>query len=486
MKKKTITVGGMALAVGLALLAAAPPAAANNIAVTNVVLVNQQAANQTVDVQFDLRWDNSWRTVLNTGYPAYQNWDAAWVFVKFQAPGSNTWQHARLSATSGNHSPAANSTIDAVPDGMGVFVYRASGYTGDVSYTGTRLRWNYGANGYNFAKGASVAVSVQAIEMVYVPQGAFWAGNTNGIINSSFHALNNDNAPVYIADANAFTIYAGAGSGAPVAVPGTFPNGFNAFYCMKYEISQGQYCDFLNKLTSQQAGIRWPSASMINRFTIGTNTVGAYTVDAPDRACNYLSWPDGCAYAAWAGLRPMTELEFEKACRGPVAPAAGEYAWGDSNTIVNLAFEINDGYGNSTPLPTNANSLTVGGELGPCRVGIFATANSTRQSAGASFWGIMELSGNLWERCVTVGAAHGLAFAASLGSGMVNSASGNATNADWYVADASGSGFRGGSWYSANTTVRVADRTKGATADPNRFSYYGWRGVRDAPSGVGP
>jgi len=37
-------------------------------------------------------------------------------------------------------------------------------------------------------------------------------------------------------------------------------------------------------------------------------------------ACNLLSWWDGAKFAAWAGLRPMSELEYEKACRGPLKP----------------------------------------------------------------------------------------------------------------------------------------------------------------------
>ena len=30
----------------------------------------------------------------------------------------------------------------------------------------------------------------------------------------------------------------------------------------------------------------------------------------------HISWSDMSAYLDWSGLRPMTELEYEKACRG--------------------------------------------------------------------------------------------------------------------------------------------------------------------------
>src|SRR5208283_4202281 len=47
-------------------------------------------------------------------------------------------------------------------------------------------------------------------------------------------------------------------------------------------------------------------------------------------AMNYSYWLDAAAYAAWAGLRPYTELEYEKAARGPITPVNGEYAWGST------------------------------------------------------------------------------------------------------------------------------------------------------------
>ena len=58
---------------------------ANNIAVSNVQLVNKNtsAGPNSIEnfamVQFNLSWENSWRT--STG-PS--NWDAAWVFVKYR------------------------------------------------------------------------------------------------------------------------------------------------------------------------------------------------------------------------------------------------------------------------------------------------------------------------------------------------------------------------------------------------------------------
>ena len=65
-----------------------------------------------------------------------------------------------------------------------------------------------------------------------------------------------------------------------------------------------------------------------------SNRPPVYTARLPFRTCNFLSWQDGYAYAGWAGLRPMTELEFEKACRGPLNPVPHEHAWGSTEMVI--------------------------------------------------------------------------------------------------------------------------------------------------------
>ncbi len=79
--------------------------------------------------------------------------------------------------------------------------------------------------------------------------------------------------------------------------------------------------------TPEQAVIRY---NVINYGTGRYNINSSFQAEVPDRACNRVLWHDGATYADWAGLRPMTELECEKACRGPVYPVTGEYAWGNT------------------------------------------------------------------------------------------------------------------------------------------------------------
>ncbi len=507
----------IALAAGLAL-----SASANNIAVSNIVLKNQAVAEKSVFVEFDLSWDNSWRNELNH--------DAAWVFVKFRAPGSNNWEHAFLSTNNAAHAPLpAGAEIIAGDDGVGVFVRSALSQTGSVAYTRTRLLWEYGSNGYEFAKGDLVDISVHAVEMVYVDEGAFYVGS-GGIEQGSFtegswvsggtfpFAITNESALMITNSANCLWGTAISGNSA-IGDPGellvTFPKGFAAFYCMKYEITQGQYADFLNMLTRAQQATRCSAVSQ-DCFMGGSDGVKSpwsrnyvwvsdatsdpdprvYAADRPDRACNWMSWADVVAYADWSGLRPMTELEFEKACRGPAGPVTNEYAWG-TNTIMVTAKTLSGAEDGTETVTTSAvlggchygNVAIIGGDegIGPLRAGIFATNNASRLSSGASYWGIMELSGNVWERVVTIGNATGRSFTGLHGNGMLN-AGGDADVNAWPNTTATGSGFRGGAGDFVATHARASDRNLAALGHANRYYYtcIGGRAVRSAPSGVGP
>jgi len=507
MKKRTIT-----LFTALALLLFAGSVAANNINVSNIRVTGQNTtagennpANYTL-VQFDLSWENSWRTSS-----APNNWDAAWVFVKYRV-GSGDWQHAWLNNTGHSSGTGTSATIDAglltpgtafhatTNPALGVFIYRSADGTGNFSITGAQLRWNYGANGV--VDDATVDVKVFAIEMVYVPAGNFYVGS-GGTETSAFYMYPTTTNPYQITGEGAITVgttdgnlyypsstYGGDQSG---PIPANFPKGYAAFYCQKYEISQQQYVDFLNTLTSAQASTRYPNATT-NRHAI-TVSGGVYSTTNPYVACNFLSWMDGAAYSDWAGLRPMTELEFEKACRGLETPVANEYAWGTA-TVASSAYTLenpgatNEGIASnySTSTGNASYDITDGSIDGPLRVGIFAANanNSGRITAGASYYGIMELSGNLWERAVTVGNATGRDFTGLHGNGAL-STNGHANETAWpgltsgEVTGATGSGFRGGFWNNLAPFMRVSDRNIAAITYTHRFNSFGFRAVRVAP-----
>jgi formylglycine-generating enzyme required for sulfatase activity len=97
----------------------------------------------------------------------------------------------------------------------------------------------------------------------------------------------------------------------------------------------------------------------------------------------------------------------------------------------------------------------------------------------------MELSGNVWERPVTVGNATGRLFDGLHGNGALT-VGGEADVSNWPGTAATGAGYRGGSWFSASVYARASYRLHAASVDADRFFINGGRGVRSAPSGVGP
>jgi hypothetical protein len=264
---------------------------------------------------------------------------------------------------------------------------------------------------------------------------------------------------------------------------------------MKYELSQGAYVDFFNTLTSTQKterDITGNHATYGGKNSDGTvyrNTISWTTGDASAGtnqyvACNYIAWADLIAFADWAGLRPMTELEFEKACRGTVSAVADEYAWG-STTITQAEGAVqNSGAANETANTTGeglCNYNGAGTDVGaPLRCGFAATSSTTRSQAGAGYYGNMELSGNLWERPVTIGNATGRAFTGTHGDGSLD-ASGDANATNWPGTDAVGAGFRGGNWITAASYERVSDRINAASTLTSRGTEYGGRCARTSP-----
>jgi len=604
---------------------------ANNIAVSNASLIGQNttagansAANFSM-VQFNLSWENSWRTSSGPS-----NWDAAWVFVKFRVGASDPtfsgvgssgttvtvssttnlrvgmpvrvtsgtgafaansvvssitnatefvvsatpttplssasieciriWEHARLNNT--GHTAASGSTIDAglltpgsafnatTNPALGAFIYRNANGSGSNTFNNTQLRWNYGANGIN--DNMEVSVQVFAIEMVNVPQGSFFVGSggtesgsfTNGswvsgatipfqITSEAALGIDNVAGKLWGISSSGNNTIGNAAADAEATLAEAYPKGFAAFYCMKYEISQGQYRDFLNALTYQQqvtrtavaptsaAGTGALSSTNANRngldiqipgnattlvpavygCNLNANTTYNEAADGEWIACNFLSWMDGCAYMQWSGLRPMTELEFEKACRGDQAAVSGEYVWGNA-TVTGATGISNGGANNETFSNAGANAAfnNAAGVQGPLRVGAFAGAATTRAQAGATYYGIMEMSGNLWERAVTIGNAAGRSYTGLHGNGTLfrdgtanvdfwpgingnsttttaNTAFGGTTG----ITQAAGSGFRGGDWNAGASSLRVSDRLSAALTVTDRYSRHGFRGVRLAP-----
>ena len=200
--------------------------------------------------------------------------------------------------------------------------------------------------------------------------------------------------------------------------------------------------------------------------------------DGENLACNFISWKMLLYYLDWTALRPMTELEFEKSCRGNSNSVSKEYAFG-SNLVTDANLTQFDSSSKemsiTIPLPgAGIASHGYSGRQGPLRVGFAANDTTQRLSSGASYWGVMELSGNLWEQTVGVNKANGLLFTGTHGDGNIN-----ALPSDWLD---NASIVRGGAWNSgigpSYRDLAVSDRYYYTCSAETARSTTGGRGVR--------
>lgn len=443
---------------------------ANNLSITSIVQPNDST------LQFNISWENSWRTTT-----APSNHDAVWIFIKKRECAASQWSHTDISGTTSDH--VASSPLQVYLDGKnnkGFFLRRSATGSGNISNATVSVRLANAIPGqYDF--------KVLGIEMVYVPQGAFYVGD-GGTANYQFYTDNSPTNPPYrVTSENA--IPSGANSLAGYLVPTTgvpahFPKGYASFYCMKYEISQGQYADFINMLAYDQALNRYNavSASYRNMLAGSWPLVSSTT---PSRAMIDLSWDDLAAYLDWSALRPMTELEFEKVCRGTATYVLGEYAWG-TGIITPASTIINDG----TATEAITSPITAGGGIanygsscgGVVRCGFAAKATTTRFQSGASYYGAMEMSGNAAERVISIDHPN---FDGAVGDGELDVApnAGFATVTSWIPTSSMGSygiGYRGGDWYNMPVYLETSNRYFIIFYNSFYNSYYntGGRGVR--------
>lgn len=461
---------------GLLCFAMVNPLFPNNLQIGTPTL---NASNELV---FTVSWDNSWYTAS-----APHNWDGVYLFVKYRnCASTNAWSHAQLNTSSAAHSVQAPLLIDPykLGDGKGLIIRRSSAGSGTISNDTVKLKL------VNPALGSSYDFQVFAIEMVMVPRGAFYAGDGLSTYTITDGASSD---PFYISSDGAITRSTTAGciycNSASTTLPGsigvTFPVGYDSMYVMKYEISQSQYVSFLNTLSSDQAGNR---TYLVNASRVNVSgTWPNHTTTFPHRAMAYLSWQDLCAYLDWAALRPMTELEFEKICRGPNYPVTGEYAWG-TNTIFDCNTVSNDG------LATEKNTISPAAGFGmanynsdfifgPMRCGFAAGPATNRLQAGSSYYGIMEMSGNVSELCINIYDGSGRAFTPTNGDGYLTGSPtpGYADASTWpsLVTGAAGTTFRGGGSSETYGYLRVSDRTVYIDGASNgRYNNRGGRGIR--------
>lgn len=527
------------------LLAAHIQGRASNIQLSDVRLSNRDTINGKVSVVFDLSWDFSWKDRLHLNWDAawvfaksYDVYKGEWKHIYWVEPEGSPVQGSAGNFMALPHqmgesnvpmwSEFATSQTDFGEKVSGVFIYRKDVGNGSNMVRDVSLRWNYVDDGY--LPTDTLQVAVFAIEMVYIPKNPYIIGD--GTSPVSLYA-DGKNLIIKTDVVSAQSRWMGKITGETgwtyngTPIPDEFPKGYNSFYVMKYEISQHAYADFLNTLTLEQQTTRTsvlptaaagtlampPTAYQKNAIQYrncirirssalpedgdipAKSAIYGHSVTGGDAdslwimednggniACNFLSWNDGLAYLDWSGLRPMTELEFEKACRGTKF-VRREMAWGYQYGISANAKGFNNPFLSSEEAKDPAACYLETG-LAPwvMRVGGFAKDSTRRNESGATYYGVMNMSDNLWERCINVSTESGRAFVPRDGDGKLSTQGDAEVYVDLISDDqcwpgAAGGGFRG--FQVSNRTY--ADKTQVNANEGERTPWSGFRGARYAP-----
>jgi formylglycine-generating enzyme required for sulfatase activity len=461
------------------LLSSTPEIRATALRVTDVKLLDARGTAPRVEAA--VRWENAWRS--------QRNHDAAWVFVKLRQ--GQVVRHARLAAAGHRVEPApggVKGSLDVPSDRTGAFVAAALSHRGPAAFRLSLALDAESFGAFDEKEKTPIEALVWGIEMVFIPEGAFTLGDPapEAMDFGVLYKAGQGGVPegvFEIASEKAFEVgayrdrldyrardpqYQGDRLG---PVPDGFPKGFRAFWLMKYELTQGQYADFLNTLNHQSTYFRAIHGGAGYAKERGSIELRGdrYAALHPDRPANYVSWDDGAAFADWAGLRPYTELEFEKACRGPEPVRPGMFPWGTSSRE-KLKRRVRPD-----------DDLETAGEADESRL-----ADDTRDVLGASYYWVMDLAGSVWERTVTIGHPLGRAFRGTNGDGRLDGF-GFATNDDWPKGDVGrgGYGYRGGGYYEQgmkegefNPWSPIGYRRYGAWGDAPRSIAYGFRAAR--------
>ncbi|SNS43912.1 Sulfatase-modifying factor enzyme 1 [Ekhidna lutea] len=430
-------------------------------------------------VSMDISWQNAFRLEQN----GVKFHDAAWVFFKWVNNERNGY--ITIHVKQGGHKAVANGqeqvplTFTPSKDGMGVFISLANPGESDVS---ARVVIELEPTDFDGINARQQQLIPYAIEMVYIPEGPVTLGAPNTTEHGALYLSDKDGAikglyeikkqdqSIDIGPENN-KLYYQAQSGYEGDQQGTigaeFPRGVAGFYIMKYEPTQGHYVDFLNSLSPEQQAAN--NLSEVEGYSQNRGTIyqenGMFIAGKPDQPCNYISWDEGIAYADWAGLRPITEFEYTKACRGSKSPIEMEFPWNTAEKT-QVRRQLNS-TGDLVYLDLDEGDIT----------------NENRDLYGVSLFRVHDLAGSLWEKVISIGHEKGRNFQGTHGDGDLTE-NGSATNIDWPKGnqDSGGFGFRGGGFYGYgreyhdfNPYSPIAFRPYGGWAGGNSHPAYGIR-----------
>jgi len=177
------------------------------------------------------------------------------------------------------------------------------------------------------------------VEMVYVPAGSFWMGSAEG---------------------------------EPLAETDELPRHevtLDGFWIDRVEVTNARFVAFLNEAgNSGENGVRYIELNEgYARIRQGEDGSFSTTAAAADHAVVMVSWHGADAYCRWAGARLPTEAEWEYAARGE---DGRWYPWGDGS-------------------PDCERTQAHGCSSAAAKVGALPE--------GASWCGVLDMAGNVWE-----------------------------------------------------------------------------------------
>lgn len=508
-------------AVTLCYLAGISPVYANNVQVTDITMTDENLETGTLKINFKLSQENPFGELKDAGNNYYT--DYIWVFIKYTTlPLNNNYDymHATLTPFSGvtgvsgssvgsystsyvSNNPYSNTYGEGVTgDGKGAFI-KASRATGQTF----SVLWKFIDD--EVKPDAQVKIKVFAIEMVFIPKGAFFYNvGTTGANVTNYNNYVSGSPTLVSSPADIPTGAVLEGTPDPLWPNGLnpgWPNGFNPFYIMKYEVTQEQYISFLNTLSFNNQdgwayyypyrnyaynGLYWGHCGINRGGSPDADGGYWYLADPMDytnrsdpskvanRACPYFGWSYATAYASWAGLRPMTEMEFEKAARGSKQePIPGQaifgqriYPWGNTSPSTGNSTYSPDGIATIYKYYGNTDSGTGASNVGQYLSGDIISPSRTPEQTGASPYGVADLTGNLWEftfNCLST-------LTPRNGDGKLHASYSEDLN--WSMTDGD-YGIRGGSFRSGSTSYSISQRNWGATASARTIDS-GFRAVR--------
>ena len=417
--------------------------------------------NDSTYAVFNLSWKNAWNNQKNN--------DAIWLFCKLKSKNAPS---KHISVLSVGHQlvdtfSGQDSDLQIMPstDGVGLFVFPQNKFKGNIDVT---LKILLDSKDFNGLDTRNSSFEIFGIEMIRIPEGSFFVGSTDTSARR-YGALYDpmSNAPIKVSSENqTFEIskngdiyydssegYEGDQMG---LIPAEYPKGYKSFFVMKYELTEDNYVGFLNNLTPDQAQGRTIHQDENYTGTISLSE-GKYISERPHRPSPFVGWDDAMAFADWAGLRPMTEFEYTKAARGGVLPEGVDYPWGM------------EGKQHVQRFPDENWELVMRNGWDESKL----TDNNKTYFGASNYW-VMDLSGSLWERVVSIGHEVGRNFKGTHGDGFL-AENGGATNADWPVGNenSGGIGFRGGGFYGYNREYHEFNPFSPVSYRP----YGGWHGA---------